>query len=254
MLRLLTRVIFMKNKHALLICAMGSCFGLIAGYFVAFNLHFSPLEQRLSSSPMSFTRAEGIQISPKPNSDALPEAKVNISIDDDYNAIIQKAVDDAVKKKLSPLRTLLQQQQTKIDHVDNLLDKSAYLANGYNSQSAPSEQEIIAIQQQESLQAAQDFDDDLLLFELENHNKSASAHLSVVTNSLENYAEQLTITGLTVNDSECRGELCRVQLRYEGNDSALQYIPALVATEGYSQMSYAVERIDQGSLITVLLK
>ncbi|BFM04881.1 hypothetical protein GCM10025791_04150 [Halioxenophilus aromaticivorans] len=162
-------------------------------------------------------------------------------------------VNKLVESQLQPMQGHLNQQQLTITKLAQQIEQLLSANTSTKQEPTLSEEQINEQLEASAQEQRQAFADQELLFELEEHDKSATSELASALADMENRVAVFNLNGLELGDAECRGTTCRLQLNFNGDEAALEYLPALLAASGHSQVSFTSEKFGEGYSITALL-
>lgn len=226
--------------------ASSSCIGLLLGYILAINSFNHPVVRDIEYQDFPPVHSKHEAANTKLDSSTKHTASELLDVHRSELAIL-------VDKKLLPLEQHLSAQKKDIQYLVKQIKKGSNEDQMEPESEDTSEEKMVLAGQQEALEQAQSFADNELLFELEEHDKAATAQLSHALANIDSTAAAFNLDGLQLSDSECRGQSCRVRLQYSGDHASLDLLPALLAAEGHTKLTISVDESSDGSTITALL-
>lgn len=140
-------------------------------------------------------------------------------------------------------------------------DKTAQQADSFiatQQSTALSESEFVASDDSQAplsdQQAQLDFEDAMILFELEDVDENATAQLALNLEDFGEHSQSMGVENLVVQNQECRGQSCRVDLNYQGEGDALRLLPALLAAETTQSIKLNLSQAGDQTHITALIR
>lgn len=140
-------------------------------------------------------------------------------------------------------------------------DKTAQQTDSFiatQQSTALSESEFVASDDSQAplsdQQAQLDFEDAMILFELEDVDENATAQLALNLEDFGEHSQSMGVENLVVQNQECRGQSCRVDLNYQGEGDALRLLPALLAAETTQSIKLNLSQAGDQTHITALIR
>lgn len=185
----------------------------------------------------------------------------NVPLKDEVEEQVQELTlyDDltTLARRITELEAQVQQQMADLSLVVNSAQaprsekEKTQQADHLNDDHPMLDEDQLMLQDQ---QAQLDFEDKNILFELEDYNKNSSSQLELALDDLATRSAGFGLEELEIYEQECRGQSCRVQFTFSGDESALQFLPVLLANKGHDSIQISQKASEQGVSIVALMR